>query len=434
MKKLQVFYSGWGECWPLCTLADTGRGIVLEYAPQAAERGLQLSPLHYPLPLAGATAKTFKGERAFDGLPGFVADALPDGWGMLLMDRALRKAGRDPFSVSVLERLAIIGSSAIGALSFEPSQADLLPAEVLSINGLVSEVRHLQSSFQNDSATGSLKTDAALQHLMRLGGSPQGARPKVLVDFNARTGAISSGLPLTGSTRPWLIKFPADAEHREVCAVEELYAKVARKGGMDMPRSKYFDVGTKHSAFGVERFDRLVDPTASSTDIKRIPILSLSGALHADHRQPSLDYESLLLATLRITGDQREVLKAFERCIFNVLMHNRDDHSRNFAYCLNEKGFWQLSPAFDLTYSQGPGGEHSTSVAGHGKNITRAHLLQVAKTGGVKIKEAVQAIDHWVAVTSKLATVAKDLPIRRATVALLVKQVTEQRDLLRGGV
>ena len=434
MKKLQVFYNGWSERWPLCTLADTGSGIVLEYAPQAAEHSLQLSPLHYPLPLAGASAKTFKGERAFYGLPGFVADALPDGWGMLLMDRSLRKAGRDPRSVSVLERLAIIGSSAIGALSFEPSHADLLPAEVLSINGLVSEVRHLQSSFQNDLATDSMKTNAALQHLMRLGGSPQGARPKVLVDFNPRSGVISSGSPLVGSSRPWLIKFPADAEHREVCAVEELYAKVARKGGMDMPRSKSFDVGIKHSAFGVERFDRLVDPTTSSTDIQRIPILSLSGALHADHRQPSLDYESLLLATLRITGDQREVLKAFERCVFNVLMHNRDDHSRNFAYCLNEKGFWKLSPAFDLTYSQGPGGEHSTSVAGHGKNITRAHLLQVAKTGGVKPKDAVSAIDHWVAVTSKLATVARDLPIRRATVALLVKQVAEQSGLLRGGL
>ena len=152
------------------------------------------------------------------------------------------------------------------------------------------------------------------------------------------------------------------------------------------------------------------------------------------YRLPSLDYESLLLATLRITGDQREVLKAFERCVFNVLIHNRDDHARNFAYCLNEKGFWTLSPAFDLTYCQGPGGEHSTSVAGHGKNITRTHLLEVAKTGGIKLKDAVSAISHWVAVTSKLTTVAKDLPIRGATIALLVKQVAEERNLLRGGV
>ena len=434
MKKLQVIYNGWGACWPLGTLADTGSGVVFEYSPQAVSHGFELSPLHHPLPLAGASTRTFKGEPHFYGLPGFIADSLPDGWGMLLMDRALRKAGRDPRSVSVLERLAIIGNTAIGALSFEPSQADLLPSEILSINSLVGEVRQLQSSFQIDSAAAHANAETALQHLMRLGGSPQGARPKVLVDFNARTKAITSGLPLVGSARPWLVKFPADTEHREVCAIEELYAKLARKGGMDMPRSQYFDVGTKHSAFGVERFDRHIEAKASSKSIKRIPVLSLSGALHADHRLPSLDYESLLLATLRITGDQREVLKAFERCIFNVLMHNRDDHARNFAYCLNEKGFWKLSPAFDLTYSQGPGGEHSTSVAGHGKNITRAHLLQVAKAGGLKPKDTARAIEHWVAVTGKLTTLAKDLPIRRATIVLLDRQVADQANLLRGGV
>ncbi len=428
MKKLQVNYHGWGECWPLGILADTGKGIVFEYTAHAIERGLQVSPLHYPLPRAGAATQTFRGEAVFYGLPGFVADSLPDGWGMLLMDRALRKMGRDPRVVSVLERLAIIGDSAIGAFSFEPSQQDLAPAEALSINRLVSEVRQVQSSLHADDALSGTKTDSALQHLMRLGGSPQGARPKVLVDFNPHTGAISSGLPLTGSARPWLIKFPADSEHREVCAVEELYAKLARKGGMDMPRSKYFAVTAKHSAFGVERFDRSV----SSAGIKRIPVLSLSGLLHADHRMPSLDYEALLLATLRITGDQREVLKAFERCVFNVLMHNRDDHARNFAFCLNAQGFWKLSPAFDLTYSQGPGGEHSSSVAGHGQHITRAHLLQVAKTAGLKPKDATQCIDHWVGVTGELATLVKDLPIRRVTLTSIARQMNEQRDLLRG--
>ena len=427
MKKLQVTYNGWGERWPLGTLADTGKALVFEYTRQAIERGLELSPIHYPLPRAGAAAQTSRGEPAFYGLPGFIADALPDGWGMLLMDRALRKSGRDPRTVSVLERLAIIGDGAIGALSFEPSQEDLLPAEALSINGLVSEVRQLQASLQASDVVSSMKADTALQHLMRLGGSPQGARPKVLVDFNPRTGALSTGLPLTGSTRPWLIKFPADSEHREVCAIEELYAKVARKGGMDMPRSKYFDVTTKHSAFGVERFDRSV----TGPEVKRVPTISLGGLLHADHRLPSLDYESLLLATLRITGDQREVLKAFERCVFNVLMHNRDDHARNFAYCLNEQGFWKLSPAFDLTYSQGPGGEHSTSVAGHGKRISRVHLLQVAKTAGLKPKDANVCIDHWMRCSDKLAGIAKDLSIRSTTLTKLVGKFSEQCEFLK---
>lgn len=428
IKKLSVIYDGWGERWPLGTLADTGRDILFEYSPQAMTRGLQLSPMHQPLPRAGAAAVAFKGQSHAYGLPGFIADALPDGWGMLLMDRALRKLGRTPREVSVLERLAIVGERAVGALSFEPADEDVLPAETLQLKALAKEVMALQS----DDNAGDHVTDTQLRHLMQLGGSPQGARPKVLVDFNTRTGRVSSGMPLTGSTTPWLIKFPAGGEHREVSAVEELYARMARHGGMDMPRSRFFDLGIKSSAFGVERFDREVRLNKPNREVKlnkqiiRVPLMSVSAYLQADHRLPSLDYETVLLATLRLTGDQREVVKAFERCIFNVILHNRDDHSRNFAYRLNERGRWQLSPAFDLTYSFGPGGEHATSVAGHGKDISRANLLQVAKAGGVPIKTAERCINEWVAAVKGMEKWARDLPIRRATLQGLLKSTAER--------
>ncbi len=422
MKKLQVIYDGWGERWPLGTLADTGSAILFEYSPQAIARGLQLSPMHQPLPRSGAAAVSFKGEAHSYGLPGFIADALPDGWGMLLMDRALRKLGRNPREVSVLERLAIVGERAMGALSFEPSDEDTLPAEKLQLKELAKEVIALQA----DENSGAGKVDAQLRHLMQLGGSPQGARPKVLVDFNARTGQLSSGMPLTGSATPWLMKFPAESEHREVCAIEELYARVARHGGIDMPRSRYFDLGVKHSAFGVERFDRVV----KDKQVLRVPIMSMSAYLQADHRLPSLDYETILLATLRITGDQREVVKAFERCVFNVIMHNRDDHSRNFAFRMNEQGLWKLSPAFDLTYSFGPGGEHSTSVAGHGKNITRAHILQVAQTGGISSKIAQRCIDDAMVAAKGMNRLVRDLPIRRNTLTDLIKSTAARIELL----
>ena len=423
MKNLQVIYEGWGEHWPLGTLADTARGVLFEYSQQAIERGLQLSPMHQPLPRPGAAALTFRGESYFYGLPGFIADALPDGWGMLLMDRALRKLGRNPQQVSVLERLAVVGNRAMGALSFEPADEDILLAEKLQLKDLAKEVIALQT----DGNSGADKVDEQLRHLMQLGGSPQGARPKVLVDFNARTGTLSSGMPLAGSATPWLMKFPADREHREVCAVEELYARVARKGGIDMPRSRFFDLGQKHSAFGVERFDRVV----KVKQISRVPIMSLSAYLQTDYRLPSLDYETVLLAALRITGDQREVVKAFERCIFNVIMHNRDDHSRNFAFRLDEQGFWKLSPAFDLTHSFGPGGEHSTTVAGHGKNITRAHLLQVATAGGMAAKVAERAIGDWVKVASGMSKLVLELPIRRNTLSELLKSTASQAELLK---
>ncbi len=433
MKKLHVIYDGWGERWPLGTLADTGRDIFFEYSAQAIARGLQLSPLHQPLPRAGAAAVAFKGQAHAYGLPGFIADALPDGWGMLLMERALRKLGRHPREVSVLERLAIVGERAMGALSFEPADEDVLPAETLQLKALAKEVMALQSDENFESHA----TDSQLRHLMQLGGSPQGARPKVLVDFNARTGRLSSGMPLTGSTTPWLIKFPAGSEHREVSATEELYARVARQCGMDMPRSRFFDLGMKSSAFGVERFDREVKSNTSGREVKpskqvfRVPIMSVSAYLQADHRLPSLDYETVLLATLRLTGDQREVVKAFERCLFNVILHNRDDHSRNFAYRMDEQGLWKLSPAFDLTYSFGPGGEHATSVAGHGKNIKRAHLLQVAKAGGVPIKTAERCINEWVAIAGGMNKWVRDLPIRRATLQGLIKSTAERLEAIK---
>jgi serine/threonine-protein kinase HipA len=425
VKKLQVIYKGWAEHWQLGTLLDAGGDILFEYSADAIKRGLQLSSYRHSLPRPGTAVVTWRGPSAFYGLPGFIADALPDGWGMLLMDRALRKLGRNPRAVSVLERLAIVGDRAMGALSFEPAEDDVLPAEKLQLSVLAGEIAALQV----DENMLSGDAEGRLRHLMQLGGSPQGARPKVLADFDAGTGQLSSGLPLAGGASPWLIKFPSGGEHPEACAIEELYARLARRGGIDMPRSCLFDLGPKHSAFGVERFDRLVGK--QQVHRIRIPMMSLSAYLEADHRQPSLDYENVLLATLGITGDQREVQKAFERCVFNVLVHNRDDHSRNFAYCLNDEGLWKLSPAFDLTYSFGPGGEHYTSVAGHGKNVTLAHLLQVAKAGGVQLKTAQRCIDHWLDVVCGMKQLMGELPIRRKTVGELLKSAAATAGLLQ---
>jgi serine/threonine-protein kinase HipA len=339
-----------------------------------------------------------------------LADALPDGWGMLLMDRALRRAGRNPHTVSVLERLAMVGDTAFGALSFEPANGEpteLLTRAQLSLGELAQQVQTVLADTHERTSAEQLRT------LMQLGGSPQGARPKVLLRDDSSQG------------NPWLIKFPAQGEPPEVCAVEELYARLARLGGMDMPVSHYFDLGPKHSAFGVQRFDRVSQ--ANGALDWRVPLISAAALLEADYRLPSLDYETLLLATARLTGDQRETQKAFERCVFNVLLHNRDDHAKNFAYRLDEYRQWKLSPAFDLTYSHGPGGEHSTSVAGEGAAPGRAHLMQVAKRGGLPEKAATRCIDHWRDVLSALPMVADELPIRRKTLVEIERCVGQVR-------
>ena len=243
--RLDVTYLGWGESWPLGTLAQVDGRLLFEYSAQAIERGLQFSPLRVPLPRPGAAPMAYGGPRHFHGLPGFIADSLPDGWGMLLMDRALRKAGRDPRSVSMLDRLAIVGASAIGALGFEP--ADPLAAKqpgALDMKALAREIRAVASDDAERSSA------EQLRHLLMLGGSPQGARPKALLRWQRACDAFSADDAGRAAGEPWLLKFPAQGEHAEVCALETFYARLARAGGIDMPEAAHFALGAGHAAEG----------------------------------------------------------------------------------------------------------------------------------------------------------------------------------------
>jgi serine/threonine-protein kinase HipA len=414
MKRLNVVYAGWGERWPLGILADTGRPgqpVLFEYTPEARREGLELSPLRMPLTHPGA----FVGEPFFLGLPGLIADALPDGWGMLMMDRAFSRAGRRLGEVSPLDRLAFIGERAMGALIFEPADPLALPREDLDLLQLAKEVELVGGEMPVGAPA-----EEALRHLLLLGGSPQGARPKVLVDFDPASGKVGVGDTATQARRePWLVKFPARDEHRDACAIEELYARLARHAGLDMPASRFFDLSPRHAAFGVRRFDR--------EGGLRVPLLSLSALLHVDHRLPSLDYEMLLRATRRLTGDEREVHKAFERCVLNVLLHNRDDHSRNFAFRLGGDRRWRLAPVFDLTFCAGPGGEHQTTVAGEGRTPGRDHLIEVARRGGIDAIAAQRTIDRLLAAISAMPALARDLPIRKTRLAELQRTLTDDR-------
>lgn len=167
MKKLNVIYAGWGERYTLGVLADSGGDILFEYTPEALKRGLQVSP--FKMPLSSQTFGNFPDHQL--RLPGLISDSLPDGWGMLLMDRLFRKQGLEPSQVSPLDRLGYIGENAMGALAFEPSEVDALPPEDLQLLELAKDVRHV---FQDD------ESEAMLRKLVLMGGSPHGTRPKVL--------------------------------------------------------------------------------------------------------------------------------------------------------------------------------------------------------------------------------------------------------------
>jgi len=394
VKQLLVHYCGWGEDWPLGRLADDGRTLLFEYSPQALAQGLDLSPLH--LPLRAQAFGEFPGH--LHRLPGLVADSLPDGWGLLLMDRLFRQQGLPP--ATALDRLAFIGDRALGALRFVPAQVGQGDAPDWSLLALA------QASAQVLEG----EAEAALPALARMGGSPQGARPKALVQYDAATHQVSTLAQAPGS--PWLVKFAAQGEHKEVCALEQIYAELARDCGLDMPPSQCFDLAPTLAAFGVQRFDR--------HNGLRVPVHSLAGLLHADHRLPgAVDYTTFLRATRMLTRDQREVEKAYARAVFNVLFHNRDDHPKNFAWRLHANRRWHLAPAFDLSFSHGPAGQHHMDVCGEGAAITRAHLLRLASEGGIAPQLAQATIAHQLQQAAdlprRLQAFAQPFSIRSAT-------------------
>ena len=408
MKQLTVHYCGWGEDWPLGRLADDGQTLLFEYCAEALAQGLELSPLHLKL-----RAQAYGGFPAhLQRLPGMVTDSLPDGWGLLLMDRLFRQQGyRHP---GPLDRLAFIGNRGMGALRFVPAQDADAEEPDWDLLALAEE----SARALNDDA------GAALRELALAGGSPQGARPKALVQYDATSDQVSTRPDASGS--PWLVKFPAQGEHREVCAIEQLYAELARSCGLEVPESRYFDIGAGLAAFGVARFDR--------EQGLRVPIHSLAGLLHVDFRLPSAsDYTTLLRATRMLTHDEREVEKAYARAVFNVLFHNRDDHPKNFAWRLGRDRRWRLAPAFDLTFSEGPMGQHHMDVCGEGAAINRLHLLRLAKEGGVQQKTAQDVIAQMLSQASGIAQRLRAFAIRRATAQRIKSAIDTCRQRFENG-
>lgn len=400
MRLLDVMYEGWGEQWHLGRLAEDGRRLLFEYANEALAQGLALSP---NLPLQTGAFQGYADHQF--RLPGAIADALPDGWGLLVMDRLFRKQGIDPRRLSPLDRLAFIGERAMGALSFRPDAALDLNTDDLSLLALAHQVQDVVHD----------RDAAALVTLAKLGGSPQGARPKAMVNIDPQRGVVSTQ-PLAGG-EPWLVKFQAGNEHPEVCAVETLYAQLAEVCGIEMPQTRLFELGPRLSAFGIKRFDR--------HDGMRVPILTAAGAADLNFRLPSTDYAGLLRLTRAITRSQAEVDKAFRRAVFNVVFHNRDDHSKNFSYRLDRQRAWKLAPGYDLTFSWGPGGEHHMDVYGEGREIGRAHLLRLAEEQDVPTAEATAAMDAICAVAATFASVASDYPVRKATRLQLKRLINE---------
>lgn len=365
---------------PVGRLALHRGNILFEYDAGFVERGLNISPFYLPLQTGVQSGKP----HVFDGLPGVFNDSLPDGWGRLLLDRAVMAKGIPYQQLTPLDRLAYVGSTGMGTLIYEPTyQALASGSSVLDLDELDEETKEVLDGEAHE----------VIDKLLQLGGSSAGARPKVLLTYNKSSDMLTQDkLQVGANEEPWMIKFASNTDLSEIGNIEYAYSLMAKKAGLDMPETRLFRGKTEKAYFGVKRFDR--------EGAKRIHIHTASGLLNADHRIPSLDYENLFRGMLALNADVREVEKLFRLACFNVFAHNRDDHSKNFSFLMDNNGNWSFAPVYDLTFSYGPGGEHSAVVMGEGKHPNKSHLLKLAKKFQLKkgleiVQEVADVISGW---------------------------------------
>lgn len=323
---------------------SNNRLCLFEYDPEWLKEGFSISPIHLPLEAGLFTAKP----DPFGGLFGVFNDSLPDGWGNLIIDRWLREQGVKPESLSWIERLAIVGRSGMGALRYEP--------EIIGDQKQQTQKQNKPLDYYASEIEKILKEEPveSLDELVEKAGSPGGARPKVLMETDGKA---------------WLIKFRAEGDPKDVGELEYYYSQTAKEAGIEMPETRLFE----GKYFGTERFDR--------QNGKRIHMITASGLLHASHRYPSLDYTDLMKATFMLSRSMVEVKKIYRLMAFNVFTHNRDDHAKNFSF-LYRDGKWVFAPAYDLVYSHGFRGNHSTMVLGNG-TPDRKQILKAGEQAGL---------------------------------------------------
>jgi len=372
---------------PVGRLAIRERLIYFEYDAAFIRRGVELSPLRLPL---GPGVRSFE-PGLFEGLPGLFNDSLPDGWGRLLLDRAMRSKGIAPETLSALDRLAHVGGSGMGALTYEPYVMDAPASMNVDLDNVAADAQEVLRGAAGD----------VLGWLIELNGSSAGARPKAMIGVDkTRQKILANADAIEKGFEAWLVKFPNTADGADAGAIEYVYALMAKEAGVAMQEVRLFPSKTGPGYFATKRFDR--------DGARRIHAHTASGILHADHRAPSLDYEDLAALTQRLSRDMREVEKMYRLCVFNVLAYNRDDHAKNFTFLMNEEGEWRLSPAYDLTFAAGPGGEQSTMVMGEGRSPGDSCLLKLAAASSIDKNTAKEIIEQTRAALSKWRNLARN--------------------------
>ena len=414
----------------LGAITEDGSGrIFLEYTPEFVKSGYNPSPI-FATPQEGRLYEFSQlPYETFKGLPGFIADCLPDKFGTAIINRWLEQSGRPKDSYSTVERLLYQGSRSMGALRFEPQErADLNKNIRIELDGLVNAVaevlrdrEELQTNINTD--------EEALLMVLRVGTSAGGARAKAVVAYNKDTGDLCSGqIDAPDGYEHYLLKLDGVNPEQpgmfgktsHFGSLEYSYYKMARECGIEMMESLLLPDGDRNH-FITKRFDRVGGS-------HRLHMVSLCGINHMDFNQPgSWSYEQLFGVMRGLNLPHTQIEQAFRRMVFNVIGCNQDDHTKNFAFLLDTDNEWRLSPAYDMTYAKGSGytRQHQMSVNNKRIDISRQDILRVANSIGVNQAKANEIMDKTCDVFSRFTSfIETDIPEK------MIKEITNNIMLL----
>lgn len=344
IKQIEVIYN---NC-EVGRLALTKDGLcAFEYAIEWIQDGFSISPFELPLRSGVFVANP----RPFYGGFGVFDDCLPDGWGLLVLDKYLQQQGINPRRLTLLDRLALVGSTGRGALEFRPDKSVVTKQDYSDLEKLALEAEQILGS---DNYTGD-----GIEEFQRRGGSPGGARPKIFTHYEGKE---------------WLVKFRAKQDSMRIGLEEYEYSILAKRCGIEMPETRLFE----DKYFGVERFDR--------TTNGKLHVVSIAGLIGADYRIPSIDYIHIFQVCATLTHNMTELWKVYRLMVFNYLIDNKDDHAKNFAF-IYRNGEWHFAPAYDLLPSDGINSFHTTSINDSIEPM-KDDLFAVAVKAGLNKREA----------------------------------------------
>ncbi|MGB5540700.1 MAG: type II toxin-antitoxin system HipA family toxin [Gammaproteobacteria bacterium] len=374
----------WGEVvGAVSWLEDRAYGIF-EYEPDFLNKDLDIAPIHMSLAAArqGGRIFAFPGlnRETYLGLPGLLADALPDKFGNRLIDAWLARNGRNATDFSPVERLCYTGKRSTGALEFSPALAGrhdtAVPVEVAGLVALAQDVMHERNTLDADLGDTDREHAEALMDILRVGTSAGGARPKAVIAMNAQGQVLSGQTDVPSGYDYWILKFDGvtDLElgkPRGYGRIEYAYYRMAQAAGIHMTECRLLEEhGRAH--FMTRRFDRV--------DGQKLHLQSLCGLAHFDFNMPgAYGYEQVFGIMRRLRLTKAEAAEQYRRMVFNIVARNLDDHTKNIAFLMGPDGKWRLSPAFDVIYAHNPAGkwtnQHQLSLNGKRDIFTRQDLL-----------------------------------------------------------